>query len=384
MKNVQLKKFLKATVCKPFSLLNKIVGKRDDIVLFYSANGGIDFNLKPVFEYLLTHHYNQHYKIYCGIRDMSYKGTEAFHVKYISRLRSFFVLLRSKHVFYSAGQIPVKPTKDQCVMHLTHGAVYYKTMGHLSNINNGDEYFFNKMITTCELFRPILKKAYLCKDEDIFICNEPMTDVFFQDTKPYDLQGYDKVLLWLPTFRQSEALGYDNSSSTDPLLIFKESDYEKLNAFLKEKNILVIVKLHPAQTLSRYREQKYSHLYLYSNTDFVKEGWELYPLLKQVDALIGDYSSISLQYLLLNKPMAFVIPDIEDYARQRGFVFEEPMEYMPGHKIQKKEDFYLFIEDIAGKRDPYRKEREQIRDRIHRYKDGNACRRILEMSGIHE
>lgn len=383
LKNVYLKRLLKNTVFKPLNLLNSILPKDENTVMLYIATMGIRHNLKPVLDYMLENGYNKKYKIVCGIESLEYKGEDIENVEYITTKKAMWRFLFTKHVFYSAGQIPIKPSKKQEVIHLTHGAVYYKSMGALSNIHNGDEFYFSHMITTGEYFKSIVKKAYKCKDENVLVCNEPMTDVLFrEDSKQYDFQQYEKVILWLPTFRQSDLLGYDNSSLTETLLIFKEEDYGELNAYLKQNRIKLIVKLHTAQNLDCYDATKYSNLSIYSNSDFIAEGYDLYTLLRQVDGLVGDYSSVSLQYLLMNKPMAFVIPDLEDYKQQRGFVFEEPLEFMPGNIVNTKEEFYEFLSQMVNNEDRYREKRELVRDKIHKYKDGNACKRVLEMSGI--
>lgn len=382
LKNVRLKKLLKSSVFVPLSLLNQILPKRDRQVMFYIATGGIQFNLRPVLDHMLKNGFDRKYHIVCGIEDMKFRGSEK-NVEYITKIRAMLRFLTTRHVFYTAGQIPIKPSRRQKVIHLTHGATYYKAMGALSNINNGDEFFFNRMITTGDYFRKIVQKAYRCKAENIAVCDEPVTDEFFRPSAPYDLgEGCEKTVLWMPTFRQSEELGYDNSATKEALVIFQESDYEALNAYLREKKIRLIVKLHPAQDIRNYQLGQYSHLLIYSHKSFLETGYDTYRLLKQADALIGDYSSVSLQYLLLNRPMAFVIPDLEDYQKNRGFVFRNPLQFMPGHIVKTKEEFYRFLDDFAQGKDPYRKQREAVRDTIHKYQDGHACERVLKLSGI--
>ena len=383
MKNVKLKKLLKKTVYKPLTIINRLLPKKDKTVLLYISSMGIRHNLKPLLEYLISHGYNKEYKIYCGIESLKYSGPEYYNVKYIGKIKSHMIFLTAKHVFYTAGQLPIKPGKDQCVIHLTHGAVYYKAMGAISNIDNGDEFFFSKMIVTGNRFREIVKKAYRCKDENLLLCNEPMTDAFYnhQNYVPMDnIQG--KLIFWLPTFRQSDTTGYNNSNNTETLLVFKESDYDELNEYLCEKNITIIVKLHAAQSLKNVHNSSYSNLLILSHEDFQSRGLDIYELMCRSDALIGDYSSASLQYLLLNKPMAYVIPDLEDYKLHRGFVFENPLEYMPGNIITNKSEFYRFIEDMANEIDRFSSERKTVCNEIHYYQDGNACERVINASGM--
>lgn len=382
LNNVGLKKFLKCVVFKPLSVVNRLIPKRDDQILLYISTMGIRHSLKPVLDYLIENRYNEKYHIICGIEDMKYQGKPVKNITYITKMKAIRYFLRTKHVYYTAGQIPIKPAKQQTVIHLTHGAVYYKAMGAMSPINNGDEFFFDKIITTSEFYRPILAKSYLCSEDNVAVTNEPVTDIFYRLTPEYDLGDRKKVLLWIPTFRQSDMLGYNNSSADKALLIFDESEYEELNRYLAERNILLIVKLHPAQNVGGYHLNQFSHLHIFTHQKFVEKGYEIYQLMKQSDALIGDYSSASLQYLLLDKPVSFVVPDLEDYQTHRGFIYDDPIEFMPGHIIRTKEEFYQFVDDMAEGKDPYLEKREHVRDIAHKYQDGEACKRVLELGGV--
>ena len=104
--------------------------------------------------------------------------------------------------------------------------------------------------------------------------------------------------------------------------------------------------------------------------------------MKQSDVLIGDYSSASMQYLVLDKPLAFVVPDIDEYAQKRGFVFDSPEEYMGGHIIKDKEKFYAFLDDIAADKDIYKEKRHRILHEMYEYADNHNCERIVKLSGM--
>ena len=124
----------------------------------------------------------------------------------------------------------------------------------------------------------------------------------------------------------------------------------------------------------------FSHLSFFYHKEFLKENYDLALLTAQSDGLIGDYSSASLQYLLLDRPMAFVVPDIEEYDKMRGFVFENPEDYMGGHIIKSKDDFWQFLDDFAVGKDIYKEKRHRITDIIYKFKDANSCKRIVELS----
>lgn len=381
LKNVYLKKLLKGTIFNLITLVNKVVPKKDEYILLYSANKGIEFNLKPLKEYLINNGYCEKNRVFCGVENMSYSECDTNSVKYINHIKSCFVFLRTKHVFYTTGQIPIKPSKSQIVIHLQHGTTF-KNCGALTNINNGDEFFFTYCMATSELYKPIYAKAFGCKEENVVVNSEPVTDIFYANRKKYDFGDFNKVILWTPTFRQSDYLGYSDSSSEELLLIFKEQDYEQLNETLRKYNFLLMVKIHPSQDLSRYKNLNFSNLKILSSTDFQEKNYELYELLPQIDMLIADYSSLFLQYLMLDKPVSFVIPDFNDYKEKRGFVFNDPLAFMPGEKIYGQQDFYDMLKNLYVGNDNYKEDRESVIEKVHEYRDGNSCERLIQISKI--
>lgn len=61
-----------------------------------------------------------------------------------------------------------------------------------------------------------------------------------------------------------------------------------------------------------------------------KKQIKLYELIGISDGLLSDYSSVAVDYLLLDRPLGYVLADYNIYKEKRGFVFEDPLEYMPG------------------------------------------------------
>lgn len=379
-RNVKLKRFLKKTIFPVFSLVNKIVPKREDYILLYSANNGICYNLKPLYDYLLDQDYASQYKIICGVENLKYAEKEN-RVIFVDKYRSLLYFMRAGHVYYTTGQIPIKPSEHQTVIQLDHGTTDFKACGKLSKIHNGEEFYFTYYTAPSEIYRKIVCAEYGCRESNIVINGEPVLDDFYRKTENYDLGSYKKTGLWAPTFRQSDYIGYDDSDE-ELIPMYRTEDYKELNDILEAQNIKLLVKLHSGQNLNDYRGQAFSNLELLSDEDFTKKGYRLYSLLKQVDFLLADYSSVFLQFLLLDKPIGFVVPDMEEYAQRRGFVFENPVEYMPGEIIRTKSELYQFLDDMQAGRDRYKEERHRVCSLIHTYKDGGNTKRALEFGGI--
>ena len=228
-----------------------------------------------------------------------------------------------------------------------------------------------------------MAREYACIESNIRVLGDPMTDLLLNSPHDkYDFSNYKKVLLWLPTFRQSDYLGYDDSKMENLVPLFGEDSYGELNAELRKYNIKLIVKIHPAQKNLGNVQRHYSHLDIFTNEEYIEAGYELFSLMAQCDGLIGDYSSASMQYLLMDRPQAFVVPDIKEYGERRGFVFKNIEEYMGGHIIKSKNDFWCFLTDFAADKDIYKEKRHKICNLVYKYQDANSCQRIVDLSGM--
>ena len=87
---------------------------------------------------------------------------------------------------------------------------------------------------------------------------------------------------------------------------------------------------------------------------------------QSIDLLLTDFSSIYIDFLLLNKPIGFVISDFSEYLNSRGFVFEEPKNFMPGEIVTNTKELISFINDvIKNQKDDHNQKREEIKNIFH-------------------
>lgn len=382
MNNQTLKSILKGSIFQFLTWINKLLPKNERKVLLYIPKKRFIYNLGPLRNYLIEHGYDNKYNISCGILDYEKYKNKAW-VEYVSAIKSVWTYLNAKYVFYTCGQIPIKPSPEQTVIHMDHGNCAFKTGGKLSNVNFGDQYFFTYLIATSDLYVPIMAEEYGCPENCVKVAGEPMADsLLLPPQKKYNFKSYDKMLVWMPTFRNSELMGYNDSNLETLVPLFEIEEYPALNDLLAKYNIKLIVKLHPIQTVPVGMQRHFSHLSVYSHDEFIQTEYEMYTLLANSDGLIGDYSSVSMQYLFTDKPQAFVVPDLSSYESNRGFIFENPEDYMAGHIIKTKEGFNQFIEDFAKGNDPYKDKRHRVCNQIFKHKDAKSCERIVKLSGM--
>lgn len=114
-----------------------------------------------------------------------------------------------------------------------------------------------------------------------------------------------------------------------------------------------------------------------------KSGIQLYELVGLMDGLISDYSSIAVDYMLLDRPLGYVLTDLESYRNTRGFVFENPEAYMPGEKIYNLEDLKDYFSYIAVGEDPFKEERRRLLPAMHTMpKKSGYCEALAEYLNI--
>lgn len=370
--------------CGIFNPINMIIPKNPRRVVFYS-NLGFRDNVKAVYDYMVDEELYNKYEIICSCNDYKEYQSNIKTVHFVSPIKGFFYFLTSKYFFYSFGKYPVLPAPNQTVINLWHGSPL-KTIGaYNKNEEQKKQDYFSYVLAASPFFVPVMAKSFHVGPEKVIVCGHGRNDNLFKDCSllknKFNTDFYSKIILWLPTFRkqsekESDSIGIGSETK---LAIFNTWDaLDELNHYLKTLNMYCIIKLHPLQEWSSKTKGEYSNILFFTHREFTHQKLDLYRVLPLADALITDYSSVYFDYLLLDRPIAFTIEDISGYADKRGFIFDNPLEYMPGPKIQTKDDFFIFLDACLAEKDNYSEERKKVNNICNYYKDGNNCKRILQ------
>lgn len=352
------------------NIVNSVVPKNERKIFLYS-NMGFRDNIRAVYDYLIENGYNSRFKIICSLDDRAVVKREK-NVKLINNLRGLFSFFTCKYVFYCFGKYPVKPKRGQKVFNLWHGMPLKRIGNMLPGYEKTDYNYFTGILCTSEFFRDIMKKSFSCDDGQIIICGQPRTDEMIKSASVKHSDG-DRLLLWLPTFRQGHA---------DELDILNPEQFKRLDSLCGKYGWKVTIKLHPLSESSPDRLRKFNNISVIDQETFEKNGVGLYSLLGRADALITDYSSVYFDYLLLDRPIGFAVGDMKDYEGERGFTVDNPYEYMPGEKFSDGEGMLEFVRSVFSGIDPYGAKRREMNDIFNKYQDGQNCRRAVEAVGI--
>lgn len=387
--------------CRIASVVNPIIPKNKKRVLFYESTPGY-MNNYSLMKYMVSVGYDKKYKIHyfpdirkeANLDKKTYGG-----IKFGKGLGSAFMLfLTSKYVFLDTGNMRMKPTNKQCVIYMDHGLPFkldgllVKGYGKKSSIPQDMIMPVNYFISTSPQFDQMNLDTFALNQKQLLRCGRPRTDAFYSNQNHLDLAGidklkYKKIIMWMTTWRVAkngravDTTDKDFSSTSLPLL--KDMDIiSKFNEYLKKRNYLLVIKIHQGAVFDENSIDNLSNVKLLLDKDIVSKNIQIYDILKDFDLLITDYSSVFLDFSITLKPMIFITDDIKEFEQLHGFYFDDPLEFMPGPKVNSYDELIDSLENIDQSEIEYGDKRKQLRDYCHYYQDGKDSARLLDMLGI--
>lgn len=306
-------------------------------------------------------------------------------------IKRLYYLATSKYFFFDHWNIlrDFKIRKGQRVYNLFHGCTFKTTKGLIGDAKSPESF----LTVTGDFWTQIMADFVQCDKEAVKTLGYPRNDYFFNDNtealneweKRNHWSLYDKILFWMPTFRRStnETLSEDYYQGDTGLPILeKTSDLLELNEKLKIKNALMVFKVHHLQSDYEAFSRDYSNICILKDDDIISCNAQLYQIVSLSDVLITDYSSISNDFLLLNRPMLFTLDDYDDYRHSRGFSIDDPAQYFPGYHIYNKKELLSAIDEVLEGVDKYIEVRKELLPLMHKYQDGNSSKRIASYIGL--
>jgi CDP-glycerol glycerophosphotransferase (TagB/SpsB family) len=231
---------------------------------------------------------------------------------------------------------------------------------------------YEYVISTSKFYTKRFLKSF--ESKYIIETGIPRNDIFFREFNKYIMFGADqeklskitelktagkKIVLYVPTFRDS-----GSNAIKEGILNLSE-----LSRFAETNDIIFILKFHNISRLN-YDLDDYKNIMVYDNDKDVQ------PLLYQADILITDYSSIFMDYLLLNRPIIYFPYDYEEYTiKDRALVFDYDF-ITPGPKSYNQEDLEKRILEAIEDPNLYSDERNKIKKITFKYEDGQSSERI--------
>lgn len=383
----------------------------ENIIIFRSGprkdaiQKGMDFddNARALFEYMLGKGFNQEYKLIWLVKNPGElsKYSDYYNVKFISmdwavseiseeREQYYYSVCLAKYIFFTdAFSFARNARAGQTRVQLWHGQGF-KTRAIFSSFRRRCEY----MTVMSEFYAELHEKIFDLSKQQVLITGNPKQDWLFHRVKRERLYSLgipesQKYIFWLPTFRKA-VQGLERLNGNTPVSVtgmsvmddFDQVDY--LNGLLKKSDITLVIKLHPAQDETQVANIESSNIILLKQEKLAEENLHINQLLGYADALISDYSSVAVDYLLLNRPIGFALEDLHEYRKSRGLHFDDMEEWIPGKELFTFEQLCEFVNEIAEDIDSSYEKRQRISSIMCKWKDDRNSERVLEALGIGE
>jgi CDP-glycerol glycerophosphotransferase len=365
---------------------------KDNRILFQSFPDFSD-NARALFDYMLSNNYTKKYEIIWLVRNPAdYKKFSFENVTFVKAtgihryltFKALFYSLTSKLIFFTHTFDYKKVRKEQqTLVNLWHGCGYKAAKNAIEG--KFEDSNFDYALVPGKLFIKTKAAFWGCSQDKILPICYPRYKWFFNSNIKSPLTNISnvhikKTIIWMPTYRKTESKTFNENSlelKFEIPIISSIEEFKQLNEYCKNLNINIIIKRHPKQVKYNISNFNFSNIYFLTNEQLEKEDIQLYEVLSFVDALITDYSSVAIDFLLLDKPIGFTLEDLDKYKDVRGFVFDKPLQYMPGDHIYIFEDLLKFIKNIAYEIDDYKDHRANVKQLAHN-PTKDYCNRILK------
>ena len=272
-------------------------------------------------------------------------------------------------------------TKNDRIIQLWHG-VGFKKIGLVekesrtsANYNKLDLEAlysgYDTVVTTSPFYaREVFEKSF--RADHFEVLGYPRNDALFRlptgdsmlncDTDVFRLTGASrrerKIVLWAPTFRDQVG---------SPV---QGIDFNELHDFLDREKLHLVIKGHRLTDVNVPWTMPY--------ISFYRAACDVYPFLRLVDMMITDYSSIYMDYLLLDRPVLFYCPDYDEFVTHNR-TFQFPYDAMtPGPKCRSQEELHAALKLAASGDDGYGQARRALRDKAFLHHDGQSAQRIAD------
>ena len=383
----------------------------EDIIIFRSGPmastyiEGMDFddNSRALFEYALEVGINEKFKLVWIVKDPS-KWSGKFekykNVLFLSwedadsddiekRDNFFYHLCLAKFLFMTDSYgFALGCREDQVRVMLWHGCGFKARLGNSPNEDN-----YEYMVVTGDEYAKQYAINFGLRRDQMLVTGFPKVDYIFHPDSEWreklKVKEADKYIFWLPTFRNTNRPGFERHNHTVPKgetglpMVSSIDQLKSINELLVDNNSVMIIKLHPMQDRKMICDfSVFSNIQLIENKDLLKWDIQINQILGYADALISDYSSVAVDYLVMDRPIAFTLDDFDSYEAERGFDWPDVKPHLPGKELYNYDEMYDYVKSVLAGIDPGLEKRRSISEEMQKYSDDQSSRRVLEAFGI--
>lgn len=231
------------------------------------------------------------------------------------------------------------------------------------------DYNVGSVIVTHDFFSPFFESAFKVDADKVWISGYPRNDVLFTSETESIVEKYKslyptaKFIIHMPTHRihgrKGEAYSPFDGFGFDQELLFET---------LEKGDYVYFYKGHFYDSTNKvcFNHERFVRI---ADSDFEN----LYRLIKDMDILITDYSSIYFDFLLLQRPIILTPFDYEEYISSERPLYYDYKSNIIANTVS---DWNELLGILLNK--TYKQPNKEVIEKYHKYRDGNSCKRISE------
>lgn len=364
-------------------ILNKIyyylpIGFLLKPIILLESNPDYCDNSRGVSDRLIELGYNEKNKIVWFVQDKDvFKDINIKNVEFVSysdtkkiRYYSYF----AKYIV-DCNRFIFKRNRSQLRIHLTHGTPIKFAGGYCAQCGKLDY-----VTQISDYFTEITKELFKVTDKQVISVGFPRNDILLKKNNCiyYPEIKRKKTICWFPTYRNHK--GHSTGKNIFPYgipSVNNEKELKELNNALKKEDVLLVIKLHPAEDTSILRKLDLDHIKLIEDGIFDRDHTTLYHYFRNVDALITDYSSVYYDFMLTKRPIGLAISDIKEYVKTTRIIFDKFEDGVAGEYIYTFKDLLTFVHNVATDNDISYERRMEKMKIYHKYFDDASADRII-------
>lgn len=228
--------------------------------------------------------------------------------------------LRAGTVVFTHGiYFSAPPVRGRVFVNAWHG-MPLKKIGRMLGPVEVPSFTFT--VSTSPLFSAILAESFGCDLSAIKTIGLPRNDTL----RAAALLPNSNTIMVMPTYRRA-VIGAPRQEGSEDQSRPSSQEIAQLRKAAHSQGLTFVVRLHP---LCDPEEVQYWETLgpVLSNEDLHQSGETLYAVLGRSAALVTDYSSVAIDYLVTGRPIFLVQPDVASYDDDRGFA-------VPPHQFMK-------------------------------------------------
>ncbi|HIF9411752.1 TPA: bifunctional glycosyltransferase/CDP-glycerol:glycerophosphate glycerophosphotransferase [Photobacterium damselae] len=301
-------------------------------------------------------------------------------------VRALYAMLTSGYIYtgYSLHNIfgyrKLKLNNKRKIIQLWHG-IPIKKIGlavpqRLENYWKKEAKRYSMLVANSDVDQVMMAKSFSPEELDkVKVTGLPRHDIILMEEKELPTSYADtltsikkrldgrKLVLFAPTWR------YGNEKPC----FFEVEELKRLEALLIENNSVLGIRVHGNMLKGNTAS------YLSNNIIYLNDIPDVNVLLREVDCLITDYSSIYLDFMCLNRAVILYTPDIDKYKSNRGFNYTAE-EFIPHNEfIDTFEKLESKLENILSDNYELDSSYWNVKERFYKFaSDNNNSSRVLE------